>query len=219
MGNNISIISVMFEEIKGLLITIDKKLIERISVKENPSSSETATEPKSDVKTNTVKPEQLLRLIATYLQNSEQKLGKVSDAVIQSEKHVLSKMEDLKQITISQKPDSKVHHYHNIDLRSSKVVITIVCLSVSLLTSLFGNVQQVIVNSRMSDNDLKYRYIKSTNGINSENLNKLEDIFHFNPDEKLIREIRQNVKIWEKSIQHTAENVEHEKLRNFKSKK
>ncbi len=219
MGNNISIISVMFEEIKGLLITIDKKLIERVSVKENPSSSETATEPKSDVQTNMVKPEQLLRLIATYLQNSEQKLGKVSDAVIQSEKHVLSKMEDLKQITISQKPDSKVRHYHIIDLRSSKVVITIVGLSVLLLASLFVNVQQVIVNSRMTDNDLKYRYIKSTNGINSENLSKLEDIFQYPRDKKEIREIRQNVENWEKTIQNTAETLEREKLRNSKSKK
>ncbi len=71
----------------------------------------------------------------------------------------------------------------------------------------------------MSDNDLKYRYIKSTNGINHENLNKLEDIFYFNPDEKLIREIRQNVENCEKKIQNTAENLEHEKFRNFKSKK
>jgi len=209
----------MFEEIKGLLISIDKKLNERMSVKENHSSPGTVTEPKSDVKTNTVKPEQLLQLIATYLQNSEQKIGKVSDAVIQSEKHVLSKMEDLKQITISQKPHSKVLHYHSIEWKSSKVVITIVCLSVLLLVSLFVNVQQVIVNSRMTDNDLKYRYIKSINGISPENLNKLEDIFHFNPDEKLIREIRQNVETWEKTIQNTAEKLEHEKLRNSKSKK
>lgn len=219
MGNNNSMVSLMFEEIKGMLASIDKKLNERVSVKENLPSHEPVTEPKPDVKTNTVKPEQLLQLVAAYLQNSEQKIGKVSDAVIQSEKHVLSKMEDLKQITISQKPDSKVRHYHNIDLRSSKVVITIICLSVFLLASLFVNVQQVIVNSRMKDNDLKYRYIKSTNGINSENLNKLEDIFHFNPDEKLIREIRQNVETWEKTIQNTAEKIEHEKLRNSKSKK
>lgn len=219
MGNNNSIISVMFEEIKGLLISIDKKLNERMSVKENSSSQGTVTEPKSDVKTNAVKPERLIQLIATYLQNSEQKIGNVSDAVLQSEKHVLSQMEDLKQITISQKPDSKVRHYHRIEWKSSKVVITIVCLSVLLLASLFLNIQQVIVNSRMTDNDLKYRYIKSTDGINSVNLGKLEDIFHFNPDEKLIREIRQNVENWEKTIQNAAEKLEREKLRNSKSKK
>lgn len=153
------------------------------------------------------------------MQNSEQKIGKVSESVRESEKHVLSHMEDLKRITISQKPDSKVRHYHNIDLRSSKVVITIVFLSVLLLASLFVNVQQFIVNSKMTDNDLKYRYIKSTNGISSENLGKLEDIFHYNPDERLIREIRQNVENWEKRIQNTAEKLEHEKLRNSKSKK
>lgn len=54
MGNNNSIISVMFEEIKGLLTSIDKKLNERVSGKENHSSPATATEPKSDVKIKTV---------------------------------------------------------------------------------------------------------------------------------------------------------------------
>ncbi len=219
MGNNNSIISVMFEEIKGLLTSIDKKLNEGVSVKGNLPSQGTVSAPKSDVQTDTVKPEQLLRLIATYMQNSDQKIRNISDTVMQSEKHVLSQINELKQITVSQKPDSKVRHYHIIDLRSSKVVITIVCLSVLLLVSLFVNVQQVIVNSRMTDNDLKYRYIKSTNGINSVNLGNLEDIFHFNPDEKLIREIRQNVENWEKTIQNTAEKLEHEKLRNSKSKK
>ncbi|MDP3912462.1 MAG: hypothetical protein Q8R96_01825, partial [Bacteroidota bacterium] len=142
MGNNNSMVSLMFEEIKGLLTSIDKKLNERVTVKENASPAETTTESKTDDKTNTVKPEQLLRLIAAYMQNSEQKIRKVSESVRESEKHVLSHMDDLNRITISQKPDSKVRHYHIIDLRSSKVVITIVCLSVLLLTSFFGNVQQ-----------------------------------------------------------------------------
>jgi len=200
-------VSVMFEEIKGLLASIVKKLDERADAKESTTNPKTTTEQKTEVKTSSVNQEQLLQLIAAYLQKSEQKIGKVSESVRESEKHVLFHMEDLKRITVSQKPDYKVRHYHNIDLRSSKVVITIVCLSVLLLTSLFGNVQQFIVNSRMTDNDLKYRYIKSTNGINPENLNKLEDIFHFNPDEKLIREIRKNVENWEKTIQNTAEKV------------
>jgi hypothetical protein len=203
----------MFEEIKGMLASIEKKLNERVSVKENHSSTGTVTEPKSDVKTNTVKPEQLLQLIATYLQNSEQKIGKVSESVRESEKHVLSHMEDLKRITISQKPDSKVRHYHVVDWRSNKVVITIVCLSVLLLTSLFGNFQQFIVNSRITDNDLKYRYIKSTNGISPENLNKLEDIFQYNRDKKLIREIRKKVQEFEQNLKESSLRIE----RNQKS--
>ena len=60
MGNTNSMISLMFEEIKGLLASIDKKLNERATIKENPFHQETDTEPKPDVKPNTVKPEQLL---------------------------------------------------------------------------------------------------------------------------------------------------------------
>ena len=200
MGNNISIISVMFEEIKGMLASIDEKLNERLGIKENHSSPATVAEPKSDTKIKTVIPEQLLRLIATYMQNSDQKIGNISDTVMQSEKHVLSQINELKQITVSQKPDSKVLHYHRIEWKSSKVMIAIVCLSVLLLGSLFGNIHQFEVNSRMTDNDLKYRYIKSTNGIGGGNLNKLEDIFQYNRDKKLIREIRQKVEEYERKL-------------------
>jgi hypothetical protein len=214
MGNNNSIISVMFEEIKGLLKSIDKKLYEGLSVMENHSSPGTVTEPKSNVQTDTVKQEQILRLIATYMQNSEQKIGNISDTVMKSEKHVLSQINELKQIAVSQKPDSKVQHYHSIEWKSSKVVITIVCLSVFLLASLFGNIHQFEVNSRMSDNDLKYRYINATNGINPVNLNKLEDIFKYNRDKKQIREIRQKVEEYERKLVENAAEIERNRIQN-----
>jgi len=210
MGSNNSIISVMFEEIKGMLASIDKKLNERGSVKENHSSQGTVTEPNSNVQTDTVKQEQLLRLIATYMQNSDQKIRNISDIVMQSEKHVLSQINELKRITVSQKPDSKVLHYHRIEWKSSKVVITISCLSVFLLASLFGNIHQFEANSRMADNDLKYKYIKSTNGISSKNLNKLEDIFQYNRDKKLIREIRDKVGAYERKVREAAEKLNKE---------
>lgn len=210
MGSNNSIISEMFEEIKGMLASIDKKLNERGSVKENHSSQGTVTEPNSNVQTDTVKQEQLLRLIATYMQNSDQKIRNISDIVMQSEKHVLSQINELKRITVSQKPDSKVLHYHRIEWKSSKVVITISCLSVFLLASLFGNIHQFEANSRMTDNDLKYKYIKSTNGISSKNLNKLEDIFQYNRDKKLIREIRDKVGAYERKVREAAEKLNKE---------
>ena len=218
MGNNNSIISVMFEEIKGMLASIDKKLNERVTAKENHSSPGTATEPKSDVKIKTVMPEQILRLIATYMQNSDQKIGNISDTVMQSEKHVLSQINELKQITVSQKPDSKVLHYHSIEWKSSKVVITIVCLSVFLLASIFWNIHQFEVNSRMSDNDLKYRYINATNGINPGNLNKLEDIFKYNRDKKQIKEIRDKVAEYEMKLNEATKKLELERSKKTKAK-
>jgi hypothetical protein len=197
MGNNNLMVSVMFEEIKSLLKSIEKKLDEKAIVKEVPPVSETVTEPKPESKPDMIKPEQLIRVIAFHLQNTEQKIGQVSESVRESEKRVLSRMEELKHITINQKPDSNVHHHHVVDLKSSKVVVTIVSLSALLLASLFGNIRLLDVKSRMSDNDLKYRYIQSTNGINSEGLNKLEDVFHYHRDKKKIREIQKDILSYE----------------------
>jgi hypothetical protein len=56
MGNNNSMIILMFEEIKGLLVSIDKKLIESDVVKERLSAQESTTRPKSEDKINTVSP-------------------------------------------------------------------------------------------------------------------------------------------------------------------
>ena len=193
MGNNNSMVGVMFEEIKSLLRSIEIKLDEKAVVKEITPVSETITEPKPESKSEMIKPDQLIRVIAFHLQNTEQKTGQVSESVRESEKRVLSQMEELKRITISQKPDSKVHHHHIVDLKSSKVVVSIVSLSVLLLASLFGNIRLLDAKSRMLDNDLKYRYIQSTNGINREGLNKLEDIFYYNRDKKRIKEIQKDV--------------------------
>ena len=207
MGNTNSMISVMFEEIKSLLTSIDKTLNEKEKVKESLSASEAAIEQKSDAKTNTPKPEQLLRLIAAHLQETERKIGQLSDTIKESEKHVFYQIEELKQITSSQKTDSKVHHFHVVEWKSSKVVIAIVSLSILFLGSLIGNMNQLEVNSRMTDNDLKYQYIKSTNGINHDHLKKLEDIFHYHRDKKVISEIREKVYNYEYKINEAAEKL------------
>ncbi|MFA5329847.1 MAG: hypothetical protein WC384_18770 [Prolixibacteraceae bacterium] len=205
MGNNNPMISMMFEEIKTLIASIDKKLEERAPVKENPSIRENSEEPNPEDQTKMIKPEQLIRLIAVHLQNAEQKIGHVSGTVRESEKQVLFQMEELKRITVSQKPDSNVHHHHIIELRSSKVVVAIISLSVLLLASLFGNIRLLDVKSRMSDNDLKYRHIQSTKGINREGLNKLEDVFQYHRDKKKIREIRDHVGDYERKVREATE--------------
>jgi len=200
------------------LVSIDKKLNERAIIKENPSHLETETEPTPDVKPNTVKPEQLLRLIAAHFQETERKIGRFSETERESEKHILSQMEELKRIIVRQNPDSKVRHYHVVEWKSSKVVIAIVSISILFLASFFGNIHQFEVNSRMADNDLKYRYIKSTNGVSPENLDKLENIFHYRRDKKEIREIRTKVEEYELKLNKAAGRLERERLKDTKVK-
>jgi hypothetical protein len=211
MGNNNSMVGVMFEEIKSLLKSIEKKLDEKTVVKEIPLASETITEPKPESKPDVIMPERLIRVIASYLQNTEQKIGQVSESIRESERHVLSRMEELKRVILNADKDRLVRHQHVVDLKSSKVVITIISLSVLLLASLFGNIRLLDVKSRISDNDLKYRYIQSNNGINREGLNKLEDVFYYHRDKKRIREIRDQVGTYERGVREAAEKLERKK--------
>jgi len=152
--------------------------------------------------------EQINVLQTNLAQYSTYSLGKINDSlrkVITELKALITPIDE--KFNLLKSPQNMVirnEHFFSLDFRNSKAAITIITLVLLILLSLGGNIWQFNRNSQLKDNDLKYRYIKSTNGITPENLYKLEDIFHFNPDEKLIREIRQNAENWEKSIQNTA---------------
>ena len=156
-------------------------------------------------------------------QISAYSIGKVNESLskVQTELKATIKPidEKINQIKSLQDVVIRKEHVFSIDFQNSKAALTMISMALVILLSFGGNIWQLNQNSQLKDNDLKYRYIKSTNGITPENLYKLEDIFHFRPDKKLIREIRQNVENWEETIQKTAEKVEQEKLRNSKSKK
>jgi len=84
--------------------------------------------------------------------------------------------------------------------------------------SFIGNVYQIRKINRMNDNDIKYRYIKTTNGISPEDLNKLENIFDYYRDKKVIKEIRKEVEDYEKIIRERAEKIERDRLKELGSK-
>ncbi|BBE17989.1 hypothetical protein AQPE_2148 [Aquipluma nitroreducens] len=109
-------------------------------------------------------------------------------------------------------------HFFSVDFRNSKAAITMISMALIILLSFGGNIWQLNRNSQLKDNDLKYRYIKSTNGIDPENLYKLEDIFQYNRDKKLIKEIRGNVEEYERNVKEVAEKIERERLKNDNTK-
>lgn len=109
-------------------------------------------------------------------------------------------------------------HHFSVDFRNSKAAITMISMALIILLSFGSNIWQLNRNSQLKDNDLKYRYIKSTNGINPENLYKLEDIFQYNRDKKLIKEIRENVEEYERKIRETAMEIVREQLKDTKVK-
>lgn len=104
-------------------------------------------------------------------------------------------------------------HLHTIELRSSKVVITLVSLSVAFLSSICCNIYQFSANSRLSNNDIKFRYIKAFGEITSENLLKLETIFEYEPDKKKQRSLRRMVEEHEQRLEQRARDLEQARLK------
>ena len=127
--------------------------------------------------------------------------------------------EKINQIKSQQDVVIRKKHVFSIDFQNSKAALTMISMALVILLSFGGNIWQLNRNSQLKDNDLKYRYIKSTNGINPENLYKLEDIFQYNRDKKLIKEILGNVEDYERNIREAAEKIERERLKNDKTKK
>lgn len=126
--------------------------------------------------------------------------------------------EKIDQLKSQQNMVVRKEHVFSIDFRNSRAALTMISMALVILLSFGGNIWQLNRNSELKDNDLKYRYIKLINGINPENLYKLEDIFQYNRDKKLIKEIRENVEQYERDVKEVAEKIERERLKNNNTK-
>lgn len=90
-------------------------------------------------------------------------------------------------------------------------------MSILILVSFFFHYQQRETISHLSDNDLKYRYIKAFNKSDSTSIYKLEDIFGYNRNINKIREIRKVTIQYEKEVKARAERLEQAKLKEVEA--
>lgn len=158
------------------------------------------------VESNSTKPES--SVTQDIISTSD--LANITNQVSQSEELIIQKLEHLEQ---AQTAPKKVHHRISIDITSSRVFITIMVIGLMLLVSLFFHYRQREVINNLSDNDLKYRYIKAFNKADSVSVYKLEDIFEYNRDSKVIKEIRQSVEKYEQDVIDKARRMEQAKLK------
>ena len=196
-----AIISEMFEEIKAQLVAIEKKLNgqdSRLKVNDEERKS----------KNNRTAIESVLKQISSYLSTIYLEATEIPGKIQQSQQKVLSNLEQVQATVTKQEKERIIHHRHVIDIRSSKVILTLVALAFALLGAIVGNVYQYKKALKMADNDLKYRYIHMLGGINKENLSTLEDIFQDHQNKKLIHKIREEVEDFEKGVRKQAEETE-----------
>lgn len=143
-------------------------------------------------------------------------LENITNQVSRSEELIIQKLEQIEQ---TQTAPKKMLHRVSIDITSSWVFITVIVIGLMLLISLFFHYKQREVINNLSDNDLKYRYIKAFNKADSISVCKLEDIFEYNRDSKVIKEIRQSVEKYEQEVIDRAKRMEQAKLKEEEAKR
>lgn len=215
---NIDVITVMFEEFKTLLLAISKKLDNLLSTK--TESARQNAEP-----ADTSRIEELIRTIPKpdisrleYLFDKMIEVyQKTHGAIFQQCDRIFESITALEEKAAT--PLLPQRHIHSIEIKSSKVVVAIVALSVTLLVSLIGNIYQWSNNNALSANDIKYRYIKAFGEITPENLLKLETIFEYEPDKHKQSSIRQMVEEHEQRVKQRARELEQAQLKEVEAER
>ena len=124
--NNNSMISVMFEEIKSLITSVDKKIDDRIG---NQGSCALNTPIQNFDEEREPPPlEKSIEQMPFYLSGIQKRLNQISETDIESEKHVIYHIEELKRRIDNSKKDTSIRHYYILDLKSSKVMVIFIVL-------------------------------------------------------------------------------------------
>jgi len=216
-----SAVYTLFEELKQKIDELGKKKIpdnQAVSTSDSEELISLIEDLQIRINQQQFTPEQIKSLgqISAYSVN---KVSEHLNKVFTEIKAVITPIDE--RISLLKFPQNiaiRNDHFFSVDFRNSKAAITMISMALIILLSLGGNIWQLTRNSQLKDNDLKYRYVKSTNGINPENLYKLEDIFQYNRNKKLIKEIRGNVEEYERNVKEVAEKIERERLKNDNTK-
>ena len=167
-------------------------------------------------------PEHIKALQTNMAQYFAYSLGKVNDSlrkvITELKTEITSIDEKNSPIKSPQNTVIRKENVFIVDFRNSKAAITIITLALLFLFSLSGNIWQFSRNIQFKDNDLKYHYIKSTNGISSDNLHQLESIFTINRDDKKVKVIRLNVQKYEQKLKEITLKFEHTQSKDEQNK-
>ena len=197
---DIKIIISMFEDLKKLISEQFSNLSKLV---------ESLANAKSDQPALPIIPQQV------DLSELENHASHTKELIQEGFKKHQEQLDDLGQKLEKQqnKPLPVQKHLHTIELKSSKVVIALISLGVALFSSVCYNVYQFSANSRLSNNDIKFRYIKAFGEITSENLLKLETIFEYEPDKQKQRSIRRMIEDHEQRVEQRARDLEQARLK------
>ena len=208
--NDNRFISAMFEEIKKKVSVIEKKL-------EQEDIPPTQSEPPAE-KDKTITTNDLLSLMQKIIIHSTQKeFQMILPQLKDSNKELIERISDLQSNFQKEKCNPKTLKKDTLINNLKLWKISSIIITASLL---FCVIAVKIENSRLTDNDLKFRYINSIHSIDSTGLQNIETLFHISRDKELINNIRKNVKEYEskakkelfsKTNRHNSKHQIHQK--------
>lgn len=204
MRKDSNIVAVMFEEVNTLLKAIDKKISDQHQRLEDVAT-------KADLAKDKTVFENAFLQTSRNLSVLDQKLSQISVSIHESENQIHSGLKNVSSILKEQEKERIARHNQVLKLKSKRVVASFAVLFLLFSGSLTWNIYQKKKLVHLSENDLKYRYIKMIDGINSEDLYKLEDIFHNHKDKNLIEEIRKRTEKYELKVTEQTKKVEQKK--------
>ena len=204
MKKDTNVVAVLFEEVNNLLKAINKQISDQHLKLEDVAT-------KGDLATQKTALENAFLQTSRNLSVLDQKLNRISVSIHEAENQIRSGLKNTSSILKEQEKERVSRHNQKKKLISKRVVRSFIVLFILFVGSLTWNIYQKKEMAHLSENDLKYRYIKMTHGINSNELQKLKDIFNSKKDKELIKKIRQNVEIYEQKIKIKSGNTKSEK--------
>ena len=148
-------------------------------------------------------------LIKTELGRNEQRSKFLVDAVklMKQEHDVTSKTLQNKLEVMNYSPQKKVVT-HRFEPTSKYVLLFIGGLALSLIISIWGNLNQWREHQDWEEADLKYRALKMVLPSNDPNVRYIEKNFSVCPNKEVIEKVRTHVNIYEDSIRYHNEMIQ-----------
>ena len=185
---------VLFEEIKNKLETIYRELKE---LKEKENGSVSLPVQSTSAQTDEQKEQELLN---QYEQRTKEVINKYIGVQVRIKDEEAKSMDKLVASVLTmlhewqeqkEQPKQQEHiHRHSFDIKSSKVFITVVAVSMLCFVSLVGNYFLWQSKQKYKDDALKFRIIRVWRGCSSKDILWLNDVFDIHRNENTIRKIK-----------------------------
>ena len=215
---------VLFEEIKNKLETIYRELKE-LKEKENGSVSLPLPVPSTPVQRDEQREQELLKQYEQRIKDMINKYVGVQVRIKDEEAqsidklvaHVLTMLHEWQEQKEQPKQQEHIHR-HSFYIKSSKVLTTVVVVSVLCFVSLVGNYFLWQSKQQYKDDALKFRIIRVWKGCSSKDILWLNDVFDIHRNEKTIKRIEEKADDYDMELKQKADSLMQDNLQNKKNK-